>query len=97
MADIRTCSTSDSMPEQLELTLFQKLGAPSDLCEWATWYAEHRRSRGIPKEGLLPELALQLTVDLDGAVISDDRYDMVVHDWMIERAVSEGAFCEYDA
>ena len=41
-------------------TLFEKLGAPSNLLEWAEWYHEYRKNRGIPECGLLPAVALDL-------------------------------------
>ena len=41
-------------------TMFEKLGAPTDLLEWAEWYHEYRKNRGIPECGLLPAVALDL-------------------------------------
>lgn len=41
-------------------TMFEKLGAPANLLEWAEWYHEYRKSRGIPEGGLLPAVALDL-------------------------------------
>ena len=41
-------------------TMFEKLGAPTDLLEWAEWYHEYRKNRGIPERGLLPAVALDL-------------------------------------
>lgn len=41
-------------------TLFEKLGAPTNLLEWAEWYHEYRKNRGIPECGLLPAVALDL-------------------------------------
>ena len=52
-----TASPSLHQPHQ---TMFEKLGAPTDLLEWAEWYHEYRMNRGIPKCGLLPAVALDL-------------------------------------
>ena len=41
-------------------TMFEKLGAPTNLLEWAEWYHEYRKNRGIPERGLLPAVALDL-------------------------------------
>ena len=41
-------------------TMFERLGAPTDLLEWAEWYHEYRKNRGIPESGLLPAVALDL-------------------------------------
>lgn len=41
-------------------TMFEKLGAPTDLLEWAEWYHEYRKNRGIPECGLMPAVALDL-------------------------------------
>ena len=41
-------------------TMFEKLGAPTDLLEWVEWYHEYRMNRGIPKCGLMPAVALDL-------------------------------------
>ena len=45
---------------QANLTMFEKLGAPTNLLEWAEWYHEYRKNRGIPECGLLPAVALDL-------------------------------------
>ena len=45
---------------QASPTMFEKLGAPTDLLEWVEWYHEYRKNRGIPKRGLLPAVALDL-------------------------------------
>ena len=42
------------------LTMFEKLGAPTNLLEWIEWYHEFRMNRGIPERGLLPAVALDL-------------------------------------
>ena len=41
-------------------TMFEKLGAPTNLLEWVEWYHEYRKNRGIPECGLLPAVALDL-------------------------------------
>ena len=41
-------------------TMFEKLGAPTNLLEWAEWYHEYRKDRGIPVRGLMPAVALDL-------------------------------------
>ena len=41
-------------------TMFERLGAPTDLLEWAEWYHEYRKNRGIPECGLMPAVALDL-------------------------------------
>ena len=41
-------------------TMFEKLGAPTNLLEWVEWYHEYRRGRGIPECGLMPAVALDL-------------------------------------
>ena len=41
-------------------TMFEKLGAPTDLLEWVEWYHEYRKNRGIPVRGLMPAVALDL-------------------------------------
>ena len=33
-------------------TMFEKLGAPTDLLEWAEWYHKYRKNQNIPKCGL---------------------------------------------
>ena len=41
-------------------TMFEKLGAPTNLLEWVEWYHEYRKDRGIPESGLMPAVALDL-------------------------------------
>ena len=41
-------------------TMFEKLGAPTNLLEWVEWYHEYRKDRGIPECGLMPAVALDL-------------------------------------
>ena len=41
-------------------TMFEKLGAPTDLLEWVEWYHEYRMNRGIPVRGLLPAVGTDL-------------------------------------
>ena len=41
-------------------TMFEELDAPTDLLEWAEWYHEYRKNRGIPECGLLPAVALDM-------------------------------------
>ena len=45
---------------QASPTMFEKLGAPTDLLEWVGWYHEYRKDRGIPKRGLLPAVGTDL-------------------------------------
>ena len=52
--------TARSYIHQANPTMFEKLGAPTDLLEWAEWYHEYRKNRGIPERGLMPAIALDL-------------------------------------
>ena len=52
--------TAHSSVHQTNLTMFERLGAPTDLLEWAEWYHEYRKNRGIPECGLMPAVALDL-------------------------------------
>ena len=45
---------------QASPTMFEELGAPTNLLEWAEWYHEYRKNRGIPECGLLPAVALDM-------------------------------------
>lgn len=66
------------------------------LLAWRDWYEADRRSRNIPPEGLLPQLALALHSNLDGLHIQDDdRYDMIVQEWQILEALNRGEYRDY--
>ena len=67
---VRTTAVPKKQPE---LTMFEKIGAPSNLNEWAEWYHEHRKNRGIPECGLLPAVALDLRRRNSVIVCTDDR------------------------
>ena len=55
----RSVSARSSI-HQANPTMFEKLGAPTDLLEWVGWYHEYRKDRGIPECGLMPAVALDL-------------------------------------
>ena len=52
--------TARSSIHQSHQTMFEKLGAPTNLLEWVEWYHEYRKNRGIPECGLMPAVALDL-------------------------------------
>ena len=53
-------------------TMFEKLGAPTNLLEWVEWYHEFRKNRGIPERGLLPAVALDLRSRTSVTFVEED-------------------------
>ena len=53
-------------------TMFEKLGAPTNLLEWVEWYHEYRRGRGIPECGLMPAVALDLRPRTSVTFVKED-------------------------
>ena len=53
-------------------TMFEKLGAPTNLLEWVEWYHEYRKDRGIPECGLMPAVVTDLRPRTSVTFVEED-------------------------